>query len=102
MLRNAGHDVLNLNEEFPSLSDIEIIKLAETEGRIIVTCDSDFGELMFKGEVIFTKGIIYFRLNRFAPNEPAAFILEQIKEFGTKFEGRFTVISRNRIRQKQL
>jgi len=34
----------------PSASDEEIIKKAETEGRILITDDKDFGELVFRLE----------------------------------------------------
>lgn len=41
-LINLGHDVLDIKEQSLQLTDIEIIKLAQKEQRIILTKDKDF------------------------------------------------------------
>ncbi|MGY0573825.1 DUF5615 family PIN-like protein [Bradyrhizobium sp. RDM12] len=47
-LRGAGHDVLYIAEFAASLSDMELIALASREGRLLLTADKDFGELVFR------------------------------------------------------
>ena len=101
ILRASDHNVLSVAADFPSIEDIEIVEIARREGRIIVTCDSDFGELIFKDRVERPSGVVYFRINRFKSDEPARIILRHLAE-GTVFEGSFTVITRSRIRQKFL
>jgi predicted nuclease of predicted toxin-antitoxin system len=46
-LRNLGHDVLSAKESMPSASDEEILAYAESQNRIVVTHDKDFGEDIF-------------------------------------------------------
>ena len=42
-----GHDVLSALERNPRATDEELLALALEEGRILVTEDKDFGELVF-------------------------------------------------------
>lgn len=46
-LAALGHDVVDVAARDPSLSDVEIISWAVSEGRIVVTTDKDFSELVF-------------------------------------------------------
>jgi predicted nuclease of predicted toxin-antitoxin system len=47
-LREAGHDVTYMAELAPSTSDVDVIALAHREGRVLLTEDKDFGELVFR------------------------------------------------------
>ena len=47
-LRADGHDVLCILEEKPGASDDEVLLDAYTEGRILITEDKDFGELVYR------------------------------------------------------
>lgn len=66
ILRQKGFEIVSVAEVSAGLRDEEVLKLAKTESRIILTFDRDFGELVFRkgGEA---KGII---LLRFAPRSP--------------------------------
>ena len=44
-LREQGHDVKEVRERDPRMTDDEILNWAKAEGRVIVTMDKDFGEL---------------------------------------------------------
>ncbi|HUY31226.1 MAG TPA: DUF5615 family PIN-like protein [Pirellulales bacterium] len=46
-IREAGHDVLHAPESQPGAEDTEWLSRAEVAGRVIVTSDKDFGELVF-------------------------------------------------------
>ena len=64
-LRNMGLDVLDVKENgLRGTSDSELLRLAFTENRIIITHDSDFGNLAFR-ESVPLKGIIYLRPGHF-------------------------------------
>ncbi|MFM9903728.1 MAG: DUF5615 family PIN-like protein [Pyrinomonadaceae bacterium] len=102
LLQDAGHDVVSIAADFQSIEDIDIIALANRQGRIIVSCDSDFGELIFNQGVRCETGVIYFRLHKFEPDEPANIILFRLSEMETVFEGSFTVLTRTTIRQRKL
>jgi hypothetical protein len=46
-------------------------------------------------------GIIYLRLGNFLPEEPAKLIIESLQESASRFDGVFSVISRDSIRQRR-
>jgi len=46
-LRNDGYDVLTVAESFPSAPDLQVLKFAVEEERILLTEDKDFGEWIF-------------------------------------------------------
>lgn len=46
-LRRAGHDVLEARELGADPGDRALLQLAEAEGRILITIDADFGELIY-------------------------------------------------------
>jgi predicted nuclease of predicted toxin-antitoxin system len=59
-------NIISVTEFSFGLSDREILELAKTKGRIVVTFDKDFSQIIFK-EKIKTKGVI---LLRFVPKSP--------------------------------
>jgi len=46
-LRAAGHDVAAVAEDQPGLTDRDVIARAESELRIVLAEDKDFGQLLF-------------------------------------------------------
>jgi predicted nuclease of predicted toxin-antitoxin system len=46
-LQEQGHDVVEARERRPDPGDAAILEWGVTEGRIVVTIDTDFGELVF-------------------------------------------------------
>jgi len=44
-LREQGHDVCEVNERSAKMDDDEILRWANTEKRIVITVDKDFGTL---------------------------------------------------------
>lgn len=61
-LRDRGYDVFHLREKgLQRLPDDEILDLARTEGRIILTVDLDFAQLLAVNQESFPS-VILFRL----------------------------------------
>ncbi len=100
-LRDKGLDVLSIIELSPGISDKEVLLLAKKERRIILTFDRDYGYIIFKENIIFNEGLVYFRL---IPNEAdkPGIILNELLNKGISLNGFFTVVSSNNIRQKSL
>ncbi|MGH7213439.1 MAG: DUF5615 family PIN-like protein [Tepidisphaeraceae bacterium] len=46
-LRDAGHDVLAARDLGADPGDVALLALAFGEGRVLITLDADFGELVF-------------------------------------------------------
>ncbi|MEM1214408.1 MAG: DUF5615 family PIN-like protein [Bacteroidota bacterium] len=102
LLIENGVDVKHITSEgLASISDKKVIDFAIEENRVIITFDSDFGELIFRLDYKPT-GVIYFRWKAFRPNEPGEYLLELIEEKQVEFIGYLTVIDRNKIRQRKI
>src|SRR5436305_14025271 len=63
-LKAQGHDVKTIVTDYTSSSeDAEVLKIARSEQRILITNDKDFGELVFRYHHPHT-GVILLRLKR--------------------------------------
>jgi len=100
-LREKGYNVLCIGEDNPSIQDHEVIDIAIKEERMILTFDRDYGELVFKKGLKLTKGIIYLRIDTFAPDEPAEIIDKLIKSQKFDFASYLTVVDNNFVRQRK-
>ena len=96
-LRDQKYDVIYVAEISPAITDEEVIKIANSESRILVTNDKDFGELIFRQGKI-TQGILLIR----AVNEESLNKLrlekEVLKKAKEKLEGNFMVVNEAGIR----
>lgn len=80
MLREHGHDVLHLSEQsLHRLPDDEILVLARRDGRVILTFDLDFGDLLAAGSHSLPS-VILFRLHDQTPPSVAPRLLAVISE----------------------
>src|SRR5260370_13703323 len=61
-LRQTGHDVLWIREGAPGSPDPEVLARALAEGRLLITFDKDFGELVFRRGAKAARGIVLFRI----------------------------------------
>lgn len=101
ILEDAGHDVARVSERCPGAPDEDVVHVAWSENRTIVTFDRDYGELIFRRRLPAPAGIVYLR---FAPRRPAdagAYVLRLIDD-GIVLEGRFTTADRGGCRQTLL
>jgi predicted nuclease of predicted toxin-antitoxin system len=60
-LAAQGHDVLTASQAgFAQASDSTLLQMAREQGRVLVTRDRDFGEIVFVKEI--GRGVIYLRV----------------------------------------
>jgi predicted nuclease of predicted toxin-antitoxin system len=98
-LRDNKFDLTAISEISPGLTDNQVMEIATLEERIIITHDSDYGELIFKHGHKPSAGVIYFRLVSFEPDDPAKIILNLLKK-DLSFANKLTVIDSQSIRQR--
>ncbi|MBU2446430.1 MAG: DUF5615 family PIN-like protein [Bacteroidetes bacterium] len=101
-LKEAKLDLASIGIDNPSISDKEVIEAAIKENRIILTFDKDYGELVYKFGYKPKAGVIYFRRKRYQPEEPADWVIELLSSKDFQFEGLFTVVDENSIRQRKI
>lgn len=97
-LRENGYDVISISERSPGISDENVLQLASTENRVIVTFDRDYGELIFRRKLPVPTGILYLRFRPVNTDEVAKYISRLIKN-RVALEGMFSTADRSRIRQ---
>jgi predicted nuclease of predicted toxin-antitoxin system len=61
-LRELGHDVLWAKEDLRGEPDHVLLSRAQTEKRVTVTCDTDFGELAFHSGLPASSGVVLLRI----------------------------------------
>ena len=81
LLRQAGHNVVAVAEIAPRASDSVVIGLASQEGRILLTEDRDFGQLVFAG-IQTSGGVIYMRYPALARTSLAQDVLSIVERYG--------------------
>lgn len=97
-LRAAGHIVEFVRESSPGARDEDILARRDIGSWVLVTYDSDFGELIFNRGLPSPAAILYLRLNRASPEDVAARLLE-ILETGVELR-HITTITRESERLK--
>jgi predicted nuclease of predicted toxin-antitoxin system len=96
-LRGEGYDVLSVSEIKPRADDLEVIRLAVREKRILLTEDKDFGHLVYAyGQE--TQGVIFLRFPTSVRKQIAKDVIKLLKQQGEKLAGSFVVVEPGRIR----
>jgi predicted nuclease of predicted toxin-antitoxin system len=101
-LRAAGYDVAAISEEAPGVTDAEVLAQAAREGRIVLTFDRDYEELIYRYRLPSPSGVLYLRFDPATPQEPGEYVLALLTAEEITLEGRFTVVQRARLRQRPL
>jgi len=89
-------------ENRPGISDIEVMEFAKTLNYIVLTFDRDYGELIFKRKLPVPPGVIYLRFVPSHPTETAELLQQLFDRNEITFQGFFTVVDRENIRQRKL
>lgn len=100
-LRTEGDDVLWIRESSPGISDKEVLEVARSEGRLLVTFDKDFGELVFRLGAAAACGVVLFRISLPSPQEVAERIMAVLHS-RDDWRGNFAVVTDDLIRLRAL
>lgn len=96
-LRDAGHDVHAVVETMPQAGDLDILARAVGEGRILVTNDKDFGELVFhRGET--HGGVLLLRLRDESADNRVRVVKTVLEQYADRLSGSFTVATEGYVR----
>ncbi len=100
-LRSADHDVKWAVDLPPSTPDDEILTLAEQEGRVVVTNDRDFGDLVFRQQRS-TIGVVLLRYRTGSSAELLSLFQAHWPEIAARLPGHFIVATKSRLRVRPL
>jgi predicted nuclease of predicted toxin-antitoxin system len=78
-LRQDGHIISYITEIQPGVTDDIVLNLANQEGRVLLTADKDFGELVFRlGRASF--GVVLIRLSGLVSSQKAEIVAHAFKQ----------------------
>ena len=100
-LRQSGHDVFWIRESARGSPDNEVLAIAQSEKRLLITFDKDFGELVYRQGSAASDGVVLFRLRKTSPHFIAKRVT-QILESRSDWAGHFSVVDEHSVRIRHL
>jgi predicted nuclease of predicted toxin-antitoxin system len=97
VLRELGHDVLGVRELDPRMSDRSIVAIGYGQGRLVITMDKDFGELVVRDGAGHA-GVLLLRLDEADGREKAEVVRRVFEDHGDLLPGHFSVYQSGRLR----
>ena len=98
-LRDNGYDVKTVRDVNPKAKDSEILSLAVSDARMVITMDKDFGELVYNSGKSHS-GVIILRLEDADGDKKAKVIKKILYEHSDKIQNRFCVFQEGKLRIK--
>ncbi|MEZ4866312.1 MAG: DUF5615 family PIN-like protein [Caldilineaceae bacterium] len=96
-LRDQGHDAIGVSEVLPQAVDHEILQWALSEGRIVVTNDKDFGDMVFRDSYAHA-GLLLLRLSDDKIATKLRIVAAVVEQYADKLANRFVVATERDIR----
>jgi uncharacterized protein with PIN domain len=96
-LREAGHDVIAIAGSAKGASDETVIERAFDQGRVLITEDRDFGELVYARKRS-SAGVVFVKFPSRARQLKPAAVVEAVAKLGARLRDGFAVIEPGRVR----
>ena len=100
-LRDQGHDVASVKESMAGADDRVVLARAQAEQRVVLTLDTDFGELAFRSRLPSECGVVLVRLDWNNPADDNDIIVQALAS-RESWASTFAVIERDRVRVRPL
>ena len=96
-LCSQNHDALFVGSIMQGATDNDVLQKACNDNRILITCDKDFGNMIFRtGNKHY--GIMLIRITRETLNNKIAALDPVIKKYSDQLLYNFVVITENAVR----
>ena len=99
LLASAGHDVVFVGDVMPSASDEDVLAKAESEKRILISDDKDFGELVVRQRKPAT-WVILLRTLSVSPESRLGEVVRILNDIAV--QGKLVIVKEGRIRVRKL
>lgn len=96
-LRADGHEVVAVAELEPGISDEEVLANATARDAVLITSDTDFGELVFR-QGLNSAGVVLLRFAGLASIAKADTVSRVVREHGAELPRSFAVIGPTTVR----
>jgi predicted nuclease of predicted toxin-antitoxin system len=98
--KQNGLEVFAIIDENPSISDTEVLSIANKKKALLITEDKDFGELVFRFQLSHN-GILLVRMPEVKSLPKAEIVLKTILEYYDEMINNFSVLDKNKLRIKK-
>jgi len=99
-LRDEGYDAVAVAEVMHKADDEEILGRAVSEGRIVVTNDKDFGEMVFRSGQAH-RGVILLRLRDERAENKVRTMKVVLAQVGERLQNHYVVATETGIRVRK-
>lgn len=100
-VRAAGHDILIIDGQFQGKDDGDVLARAAHDGRIVLTEDRGFGDLIVRLQLP-ALGVVVVELDRLTPDARIVRLLAAISSLGKGLEGHLSIVEPHRTRQRPM
>ncbi len=94
-----GYDIKCIRDIDPRMSDIEILNIAVSEKRMVLTMDKDFGELIYNSKLSHA-GVLLLRLEDAKSILKVDIVKIILKDFSDNILNKFCVYKNGKLRIK--
>lgn len=103
-LQKAGYDTVHVRQmSLQSASDETIFEIAEQEGRVIISTDTDFGTILTLRKKLKPSVVLFRKLSQRRPEQQIKIFLTNLPDFIEELDqGCIVVIEEKRIRIRRL
>lgn len=100
-LLSDGHTLIMAHDVARGRPDSEVLSIAFALGAIVLTEDSDFGDLVFR-QGLASAGVILLRLSGMARTHQPDYVATVLAAHASSLSGAFSVITRSAVRIRPL
>ena len=94
---NQGYDIKCVRDIDPRMLDKEILKIAVSEKRMVITMDKDFGELVYNSGLLHA-GVLLLRLEDAKSNEKVKIVENILEKYPDMLLNKFCVFKDGKLR----
>ena len=96
-LTEQRHDVISVYKDCRGENDTFVLEKAQSEERILITSDKDFGDIVFRNKRPHS-GVILLRLANEQPMNKNAALRRLLEQYADQLVGHFVVVTENVVR----
>ena len=100
-LREEGYDMRAVRDIDPRMEDEDIIRIAVSKDRMVVTMDKDFGELVYHCSMRHS-GVLLLRLEDETGSEKLRVVKHIMENYSSKIKNCFCVFQNDRLRIRKI
>ncbi len=100
-LQKLGYNTKSVRDINPSMSDKEIIRIAVSENRMVITMDKDFGGLVYHLSMKHC-GVLLLRLEDATGMEKQQIVAHILANYSDKITNHFCVFQNNKFRIRKI